>query len=92
VDVVGENAVLVIRDGKMPFKSSTFKGSRTDKKGGVARFDNSQNVKMRGLLSSVGGGFFFYQKTDFLFLRLRWRHKLSDCVEDYLELCVVFAL
>jgi hypothetical protein len=27
--------------GKMPFKSS-----RTDKKGGVARFDNSQNVKM----------------------------------------------
>jgi hypothetical protein len=42
--------------------------------------------------ASVGGGFFFYQKTDFLLLRLRWRHKLSDCVEDYLELCVVFAL
>ena len=32
--------------GKMPFKSSKFKGSRTDKKGGVARFDNSQNVKV----------------------------------------------
>jgi hypothetical protein len=38
----------------MPFKSSRacpesiegFKGSRTDKKDGVARFDNSQNVKV----------------------------------------------
>ena len=42
---VRTKAVDVVRDGKNAVQK--FKGSRTDKKGGVARFDNSQNVKMR---------------------------------------------
>jgi hypothetical protein len=56
VNVSGRTAVFVGRRkdvdvivaGKMPFKSSRFKGSRIDKMGEVARFDNCQNVKMSG--------------------------------------------
>ena len=58
----------------------------------LPRFRNFENVIMRALLSSVPSGFFFYQKSDFPFLRLGWRHELADGVEHYLELRVVFIL
>ena len=70
----------------------TFKSSRTKPfklAGTFARFENSQNVEMTPLGSSVVRGALPHQETDLPLLGLRWRHELPDRVKDNFKLLIV---
>jgi carboxylesterase type B len=69
-----------------------FKSSRETKPiRELARFENSQNVKMkwRRLISSVACSSFAREESNFSFLGFRRRHELPNRIEDCLYLLVV---